>query len=269
MLAVAACSPAEQDRLSGTGENHQAEHEPLVAPETGQSAAPRLPAQMPEAGPTPQKQAEQTAATQVLHRYFALIDAGRADEAAKLWWDEARAKAFAARLGKYADFDTNIAAPQRVQGAAGSLYVRISMQLLGGGSRSLADGTATLRRVNDVPGSTAEQRNWRIQRITLQPPPVPLSRPAAHRFLGSWASSERNCANRAWRFTADRLTTPAGSVCQFRDIREVPGGYDITAQCTAEGPPAEDVLQLRFAESARALLFESDVIADAGLVRCP
>ena len=203
------------------------------------------------------------AAAAVLRRYFALITAGSDAEAARLWGDSDRAAAFAADLRKLGDFRPSIAAPGRVEGAAGSLYVDIAFQLLRGG-RSLADGTAVLRRVNDVPGSTAEQRRWHIERMTLQPSPQPI----AYRFVGRWASNERNCADRAWRFTAHRLTTPAGAVCDFRSVRTVPGGFDIAARCTAEGPPADDTLQLRFAESARALLFESNVVADAGLVRC-
>lgn len=206
------------------------------------------------------------AAAAVLRRYFALAGAGRWEDADALWWDEGRAEDFAARLRRLGAFEPSIAAPGRIEGAAGSAYVSVSLQLLRD-SRSLSDGTAVLRRVNNVPGSTAEQRRWRIDRITLQPPPV--SRPAGYRFIGRWASSEANCSNRAWRFTAESLTTPAGSVCTFERVNQVPGGYDIVATCTAEGPPTDDRLELRFAESARALLFESDVIADAGLVGCP
>ena len=205
------------------------------------------------------------AAVVVIRRYFTLIQAGRTKEAADLWRDDGDAADFAAELRKLGDFRTNIAAPGRVEGAAGSLYVDISLQILKETGSAL-DGTAVLRRVNDVPGSTAEQRRWHIERITLQPPPV--SMPTAYRFIGRWATNEDNCSNRAWRFTADSLTTPAGSVCRFSKVTEVPGGYDIAARCTAEGPPTDDMLKLRFAESARALLFESDVIADAGLVRC-
>ena len=206
-------------------------------------------------------------AREVLQRYFALTEAGRHDQAAELWWDKDRATAFAAQLGKFGEFLPSIAAPGRIEGAAGSAYVSISLQLLRNsraGSESLSDGTAVLRRVNDVPGSTEEQRRWRIDRITLQPPPVS----ASHRFTGRWASDERDCAHRAWIFTASSLKTPAGSVCSFSKVSEAPGGYDIAASCTAEGPPRDDTLKLRFAQSARALLFESEVIADAGLVRC-
>ena len=93
-------------------------------------------------------------------------------------------------------------------------------------------------------------------------------RPGAPRFVGSWAAEARLCGTTAWRFTADGLDTPAGSVCRFTDVREVAGGYDIAALCTAEAPERADTLRLRFPESAGGMLFESDSIADAGLVRC-
>jgi hypothetical protein len=90
----------------------------------------------------------------------------------------------------------------------------------------------------------------------------------AMRFVGSWAAEAGRCTDQAWRFTLTSLKTPAGSVCRFSDGKPVPGGYDIAARCTAEGPPQDDVIRLRFAESAQAMMFESDSIADAGLVHC-
>ena len=89
------------------------------------------------------------------------------------------------------------------------------------------------------------------------------------RYFGSWAVAEEFCRDTTWRFAERELTTPAGSVCRFTDVREVPGGYDIAARCTAEAPERDDRIRLRFPESAGGMLFESDVIADAGLVRCP
>lgn len=97
-------------------------------------------------------------------------------------------------------------------------------------------------------------------------PPRPLAE--RERFVGRWAADEAMCARAAWRFDADRLETPAGSVCRFTEVREVPGGYDIAARCTAEAPERDDILKLRFPESAGGMLFESESIADAGLVRC-
>lgn len=89
------------------------------------------------------------------------------------------------------------------------------------------------------------------------------------RFVGRWAAEERLCDDSAWSFTANELRTPAGSICTFADVREVPGGYDIAARCTAEGPERDDVIELRFPQSAGGMLFESESIADAGLVQCP
>jgi hypothetical protein len=88
------------------------------------------------------------------------------------------------------------------------------------------------------------------------------------RFVGKWAANEKSCRSAAWQFTATSLRTPAGSSCKFDEVSDVPGGYDVEATCTAEGPPAPDTLKIRFAESAKAMLFESTTIADAGLIFC-
>ena len=90
----------------------------------------------------------------------------------------------------------------------------------------------------------------------------------APRFVGRWAAEERLCATATWRFSENELHTPAGSVCRFTEVREVPGGYDIAARCTAEAPERDDLIRLRFPESAGGMLFESASVADAGLVRC-
>ena len=101
-----------------------------------------------------------------------------------------------------------------------------------------------------------------VQAGTLPPPgPVP-------RFVGRWAADQKSCDSAAWQFTQTTLRTPAGSSCSFGQVTEVPGGYDVKATCTAEGPPAPDTLQIRFAESAKAMLFKSKSIAEAGLVFC-
>lgn len=88
------------------------------------------------------------------------------------------------------------------------------------------------------------------------------------RFVGQWAANQQSCQSNAWQFTETTLRTPAGSVCSFNRVTEVPGGYDIQATCTAEAPPTSDTLRIRFAESADSMLFESESIADTGLVYC-
>jgi hypothetical protein len=95
-----------------------------------------------------------------------------------------------------------------------------------------------------------------------------LPPPSGFRFVGLWAAEEDMCADKAWRITRETLETPAGSVCKFVNATPMDGGYDISARCIAEGPPVDDMLKIRFAESAQAMLFESESIADAGLIYC-
>lgn len=64
------------------------------------------------------------------------------------------------------------------------------------------------------------------------------------------------------------MTTSAGSVCRFADVDKVPGGYDIEARCTAEGPERDDEIAIRFAESAQAMMFDAKSVAGAGLIYC-
>ena len=91
---------------------------------------------------------------------------------------------------------------------------------------------------------------------------------ATPRFVGQWAADLKSCQSKAWHFTATALRTPAGSNCGFNRITQVPGGYDIDATCTAEGPPRSETLKIRFAESAQAMLLSSKTLADTGLVFC-
>jgi hypothetical protein len=88
------------------------------------------------------------------------------------------------------------------------------------------------------------------------------------RFVGKWAADEKSCQSAAWQFTDSTVKTPAGASCSFDHVTEVPGGYDIQATCKAKGAAAPDTLKLRFAESAKALLFDSKTLGSAGLAYC-
>jgi hypothetical protein len=100
-------------------------------------------------------------AGQVLQSYFALAESGRFAEANKLW----SVGVERLDLTGYREVHANIGAPGNVEGGAGSVYVEIPVQLYGrlkDGKEFNSRGTMTLRRVNDVPGSTEEQRRWHI-----------------------------------------------------------------------------------------------------------
>ena len=103
-----------------------------------------------------------------------MLEQRRFGEVYRLWSDGGRASGltepqFVAAYDKYAEIHSEVGAPGEAEGAAGSIYVDIPFRLYGklkdGGAFNLV-GTVTLRRVNDVPGSTAEQRQWKIYRAT-------------------------------------------------------------------------------------------------------
>ena len=76
---------------------------------------------------------------------------------------------FQARFRGFSEIHANIGAPSDAEGAAGSSYVTVPVQVYGRiAATSKPFSTlrlVTLRRVNDVDGSTAEQRRWHIESI--------------------------------------------------------------------------------------------------------
>jgi hypothetical protein len=117
-------------------------------------------------------------AGQVLQSYAALLEQGRMAEALRLWTEGGAGsglsrQGFEAAYAKYAEIHAEIGAPGPIEGAAGSAYVELPLRFYGklkSGRTFNSVGTATLRRVNEVPGSTEEQRRWHIYRIAMQPP---------------------------------------------------------------------------------------------------
>ena len=91
---------------------------------------------------------------------------------------------------------------------------------------------------------------------------------AALRFVGKWATSEANCTSKPWTFTEKAVTASDGPNCSFNKVTNVPGGYDVAAQCPDKQPVHTDLIKLRFAESARAMLVESNAIEPKGLIYC-
>jgi hypothetical protein len=106
-------------------------------------------------------------AGQVLQHIAALLEQKRFGEARALGEED-----FTTAFAKEAEIHAEIGAPGPMEGAAGSSYVEIPIRFYGkhqNGSAFSQAATATLRRVNDVPGSSAAQRSWRIYRLEMQP----------------------------------------------------------------------------------------------------
>jgi len=104
-------------------------------------------------------------AANVVQSYFALMEQARAEEAAQL-----RSDGKPEDLTPYASYHAQVGGPGPIEGAAGSLFVEVPVVLYGRlktGGEFHRSGKAVLRRINNVPGSTAEQRKWRIERLEL------------------------------------------------------------------------------------------------------
>jgi hypothetical protein len=107
-------------------------------------------------------------AAQVVQHFAALIEQRRFAEASTLGEED-----FSAALDKDAEIHAQVGSPGAIEGAAGSLYVQVPLRFygnLGSGKPFSQRAVATLRRVNDVPGATAQQLEWRIYRLDMQQP---------------------------------------------------------------------------------------------------
>jgi hypothetical protein len=142
---------------------------PLAPPAPGTAGGlpdDRTPLAEPK-GPIDPKSAQ--AAGQVMQQFGALLEQRRFAEARELWSDNGLTdKAFAAQFADFAEMHAQVGKPGDTEGAAGSIYVNVPFQLYGrlkSGGPFSRSGVATLRRINDVPGSTEEQRRWHIERI--------------------------------------------------------------------------------------------------------
>lgn len=111
-------------------------------------------------GPIDSKSVE--AAGQIVQHYGALIEQQQLGDAAKLWRDAAAANAFAKQL-RGPGVRLEIGELGATEGAAGSIYTTVPVTFTDAAGRRPAG--IILRRTNDVPGSTAEQRQWHIDRI--------------------------------------------------------------------------------------------------------
>lgn len=113
----------------------------------------------------------------VVQHYAALLEQQRWAEALSLWGPAGERigfdpTSFERSFAKYAEIHAEIGAPGPVEGAAGSAFVDIPIRFYGKlkqGDPFSSVGKVTLRRINDVPGSTEEQRRWHIERVDVQP----------------------------------------------------------------------------------------------------
>ena len=125
--------------------------------------------------PTPLPERSVSGAVQVVRAYYAAVSRHDYRTAYALWHG----------AQDYARFRRGYAATRSVkvrfltagtpEGAAGSLYLDLPVRVdavLRSGARQHFVGHYVLRRVNDVPGSTAAQRRWHIQSARMKQVPA-------------------------------------------------------------------------------------------------
>lgn len=116
-------------------------------------------------------------AAQIVQTYGSLLEQGKYAEAYKMWGQGGDVagmseKQFTDRFAQYSEVHTMVGAPTDPEGAAGSIYVTVPMQIYGrlktGGTFNLV-GPIILKRVNNVPGATKAQLEWHLSKSGLKP----------------------------------------------------------------------------------------------------
>lgn len=116
-------------------------------------------------------------ARSVVERYYAALDRGDYRSAYALWDRGGQASGqsyahFVCGFAHTAHTRVVAGAPFDGEGAAGSSFITVPVRVyatLKSGAAQRFVGSYTLRRVNDVPGSTMAQRSWHLESARLRP----------------------------------------------------------------------------------------------------
>lgn len=157
ILLVGACSKGQLQRATSPDTRAQRH---LASVEVVRTAA----------QPTVDRRSSE-AAENLVQGFAELLNNGRFDEAYMLLGAGAPPrKSFDAQLSQLQRLNVDVHPAGDQEGAAGSVYVTVPLTLTGtmNGKRISRRATATVRRVNDVPGSTEAQRHWHIERIAFE-----------------------------------------------------------------------------------------------------
>ena len=165
MLLVAACQPSAPNAGRGVQPDTNEAVTEAASPNPTRAAEPRT--------QTPVDDTSAAAAAEIVEQYAAFLEQGRFADAHRLSGDNQQSDtAFAATFDQFATIEAAVGKPGGMEGAAGSIYVNVPLTLSGklkGGGKYMVSGPVTLRRANNVPGSTAEQRRWHIYSSDLKP----------------------------------------------------------------------------------------------------
>ncbi len=185
LMSLTACDGREEsaiDNLANGANASQVENnvraeaqalmEPLAPPAPGTPGGlPAEPAPAEEGAIDPDSA---QGAAQVVQGYYGLLEEKRFSDAQDLWNDKSAIGAqddahFAGRFRGFSEIHANIGSPAEIEGAAGSSFVTVPVQVYG---RLKANGKpwyrlrqVGLRRVDAVPGTSEADRRWHIESI--------------------------------------------------------------------------------------------------------
>lgn len=119
----------------------------------------------------------QQQAAQVIRHYYDAINQKDYERAYADWADNGAAsqqsfEQFKQGFADTASVKVDIGEPSRINGAAGSLYLEIPVTITAttvNGTTQHFTGSYTLKRINDVPGSTPTQRMWHLYSAKITP----------------------------------------------------------------------------------------------------
>jgi hypothetical protein len=117
-------------------------------------------------------------AADVVQTYYALLEEHDYAAARRLWRTGGEgsgptAQAFAESFRDFREYHAQVGKPGEIEGAAGSLFVSVPVQIHGvdvSGKSFSRLATVTLRRVNGVPGASADQLRWHIDQVSATSP---------------------------------------------------------------------------------------------------
>ena len=112
---------------------------------------------------------------QVIRNYYSAIARRDYKQAYSAWEENGTAShqsfdQFKQGFANTASVAVEIGTPSRLDGAAGSIYIEIPVTVTAvtkNGTRQRFRGSYVLRRINNVPGSTLEQRRWHLYSANL------------------------------------------------------------------------------------------------------
>lgn len=168
VFALAACGGPNPDKKPLPGPSaSQSSDVPAVASE----AAPSSDAASVAAGPDLDMDAlaDRQNPERLLHFYVEAVRAGAWKEAAMAWSSDAAVTPEKLQAAYGGHGQTNLVIGKGdTEGAAGTLfYVAPIVVDFADTTTGEPRGTITLRRVNDVPGASEQQLDWRIERSTV------------------------------------------------------------------------------------------------------